>query len=89
MRSEEYKKKLMQYFKKNLAKGYTVESLKWALIKQGYPRVSVDITMAELHKELAKTAPVFKENPRIKYEVMDFPDSETTKKPFWKRIFGL
>ncbi|HIG51952.1 TPA: hypothetical protein EYQ19_00795, partial [Candidatus Pacearchaeota archaeon] len=28
-------KELMDYFRKNLEKGYSVESLKWALVSQG------------------------------------------------------
>ena len=30
------KEQLAEYFKRNLKKGYTADSLKWALINQGY-----------------------------------------------------
>lgn len=90
MRSEEYKNKLTEYFKKNLRKGYTEESLRWALINQGYSRAMVETAIERAHKELAEEAPVLREKPVIKYEVFDEDDKPVEiKKPFWKRIFGL
>ena len=85
-----YRKKLVDYFKKNLAKGYTSESLKWALIKQGYSRAIILGAIEQVHKELAEGAPILKEKPRIKYEIIDENNKPITlKKPFWKRILGL
>lgn len=84
-----YKKNLVNYFKKNLAKGYTIESLKWALINQGYSRIEVDRAIEQANKELASEAPVLKEKPVIKYEIIDEDDKPIEiKKPWWKRIFG-
>lgn len=85
-----YRKKIVNYLKKNLKKGYTTESLGWALIMQGYSRTSVERAIKELNKELARKAPVLKEEPVIKYEVVDEKDRPIKiKKSFWKRIFGL
>jgi len=90
MGESEHKKKLVNYFKKNLSKGYTLESLKWALINQGYSRVAVENAILEVHKELAGSAPIFKEKPRIKYEIIGEDNKPIMiQKPFWKRIFGL
>jgi len=90
MEKTDYRKKLVNYFKKNLKKGYTTESLKWALISQGYSRTAVETAIEELNKELARQAPVLKEKPVIKYEIIDENDQPiTVKKPFWKRFFGL
>jgi lipid II:glycine glycyltransferase (peptidoglycan interpeptide bridge formation enzyme) len=90
MEGETYLKKLVDYLKKNLKKGYTLESLKWGLIGQGYSRTAVERAIDELNKELAKKAPVLKEKPTIKYEIIDENDKPVTiKKSFWKRIFGL
>ncbi len=90
MRTEEYKNRLTEYFKKNLKKGYTEESLKWALINQGYSRTMIDSALERTHKELAEEAPVLKEKPTIKYEVLDENDKPVEiKRPWWKRIFGL
>jgi hypothetical protein len=90
MRSEEYKNKLTEYFKKNLKKGYTEESLKWALVNQGYSRSMIGSALERTHKELAEEAPILKEKPTIKYELLDENDEPVEiKKPWWKRIFGL
>lgn len=89
MRRNEYKKKLVDYFLKNLKKGYTDESLKWALVNQGYSRTVVDEALKEAHMELAARAPILKEKPKINYEVLDDNDNPiSVKKPWWKRLFG-
>ena len=89
MRESEYIAKLTEYFKKNLKKGYTADSLKWALIGQGYSRTAVEKAMVQSQKELAKEAPVLKEKPQIKYEIVDENNNSIeVKKPWWKRIFG-
>ena len=85
----DYRKKLVEYIKKNLGKGYTSESLKWALIKQGYSRILVEDALETAHKELAEKAPILKEKPKISYEIIDEYDQPVViKKPWWKRIFG-
>ncbi len=90
MRREEYKDKLTEYFKKNLRKGYTEESLRWALINQGYSRSIIDAALERTHKELAEEAPVIKEKPIIKYEILDENDKPLEiKKPWWKKLFGF
>ncbi|MBI2045003.1 hypothetical protein HYT23_03020 [Candidatus Pacearchaeota archaeon] len=89
MRRNEYKQKLVDYMKKNLKKGYTEDSLKFALIKQGYSRVIVEEAIKDANLSLAAEAPVLKEKPSITYEVMDENNQPVeAKKPWWKRIFG-
>jgi hypothetical protein len=81
---------LVNYLKKNLTKGYTFESLKWALINQGYSKTIIERAIAQAHKELAEKAPVLKERPRIKYEIIDENDNPITiKKSFFKKILGF
>lgn len=83
-------KNLISYFKKNLSKGYTLDSLRWALINQGYSRVAIERAIMQVNKELAEKAPILKEKPIIKYEIIDEYDNPITiKKPFWRRFFGL
>jgi hypothetical protein len=90
MRTEDYKNKFTEYFKKNLKKGYTEESLRWALVNQGYSRTLIDAALERTHKELAEEAPILKEKPVINYEVLDENDKPVeVKRPWWKRIFGL
>ncbi|MGD9275737.1 MAG: hypothetical protein PVJ67_01035 [Candidatus Pacearchaeota archaeon] len=89
MREEDYKKKLAEYLRKNISKGYTIDSLKWALINQGYSRTIVTRAINEFNKTLAEKAPILKEKPVIKYEVYDENNKPINfKKNWWKRIFG-
>ena len=86
---KDYRRQLVDYFKKNLTKGYTIDSLKWALINQGYSRIAIETAIKQLNKELAEKAPILKEKPIIKYEIIDENDNPITiKKPWWKRVFG-
>jgi len=86
----DYRKNVIEYFKKNLMKGYTPKTLKWALIKQGYSRYVIEAALEKAQKEMAQKAPILKEKPKIKYEILDENNNPITiKKPFWKRIFGL
>lgn len=90
MRENNYRKQLVDYFKKNLSKIYTPDALKLALINQGYLRTAVERALEQAHKELAEEAPKFKEKPRIKYEIIDEDDKPITiKKSFWRKILGL
>ena len=86
---EDYKKQLVNYFKKNLSKGYTPDSLKYALINQGYSRAVVERAIEQAHRELAEKAPIFKEKPKIKYEIFGKNNKPITiKKSWWKKIFS-
>lgn len=88
MESIDYMKRIIIYLKSNLKKGYTIESLKWALVKQGYSRSLIDRAIAETTKELAQAAPILKEKPVIKYEIIDENNKPIEiKTPWWKRIF--
>ena len=90
MMEDVYRKKIIEYMQKNLKKGYTLESLKWALIGQGYSRTSVEFGVQELNKELARKAPLLKEKPVIKHEIIGENDEPITiKTRWWKRMFGL
>ena len=83
----DYKRNVVDYFKKNLSKGYTPETLKWALINQGYSRTIVEMALEIAQKELAVKAPVLKEKPVIKYEIIDENNNPVAfKKPWWKGI---
>ncbi|MBS3076137.1 hypothetical protein J4481_00140 [Candidatus Pacearchaeota archaeon] len=82
-------RKLVIYFKKNLEKGYTEESLKVALMNQGYSRTMIERAAEQLHQDLARTAPILKDKPIIKHYIIDENDQPITiKKPFWKKVFG-
>jgi phage tail protein X len=89
MEDDSPKRKVINYFKKNLKKGYTADSLKWALIRQGYVRTLVEHAIEQANKELAEDAPVLKEKPKIKYEIIDEYDKPVEiKKSWWQRLLG-
>ena len=89
MRLSNSERKIAEYFKKNLKKGYTIDSLKWALINQGYSRMIVEDAIKQANKELAEKAPILKEKPVIRHEIIDEQDNPIEiKKPWWKRMFG-
>lgn len=86
-RKEDYSNKIVAYIKINLKKGYTKESLKWALVNQGHSRSEVVKALENVESELASEAPIIKTNPEITYESEPMPVLEE-KKSFWQRLFG-
>lgn len=81
---------LSDYIRKNLKKGYTKESLRWALVSQGHSKLEVEKAIKKVDEDLANEAPVLKTKPEIKYEVILQEDNnkKEEKKSFWKRFFG-
>ena len=85
-------RKIADYIKRNIGKGYTTESLKWALINQRYSRFEVDKGMELATKEMADQAPKLSQKPIIKYEAMDGDEVIASSPPqvsWWKRLLGL
>ncbi len=90
MYEESYIKQLADYIRKNLSKGYTMDSLRIALKNQDYSKLSIDRAINIVNEEMAKKAPKIKEKPVIRYEVIEerpVEDEEKPKKGFLKRIF--
>jgi len=76
---------LVVYIEKNIKKGYTLDSLRFSLIKQGYSKISVENAIDFANKKLAQKIPPLKEKPSISYKVLEDENSvEPKKKPFWK-----
>jgi len=95
MRRLDYKQQLVDYFIRNLeSKKYTADSLKFALINQGYSRVAVSQAYNEAIKQIAEKAPVLKEKPVIKHEVYDMNNNLIKMKKMgffekmWNRLRG-
>lgn len=87
MQEENYIQQLANYIKKNLVKGYTIDSLKIALEKQEYSRISIEKAIKLANEQLAASAPIMKEKPLIKYEIVgEEVEKETEKKGFWQKI---
>ena len=85
---------LADHIKRNLAKGYNQDTLRFSLMSQGYSRITVDTAIERAHKELASTIPLVKEKPQITYKIINQDNQpiktievSSEKKPWWKRIF--
>ena len=92
MRRLDNKRELVDYFKKNLSKNYTADSLKFALVKQGYSRAAIDQAIEQANKELAENAPKLpKEKPVITYEVYDQNNNPINVEPFtfWEKVVNF
>ena len=94
MSEKTHRRKLVEYFKKNIKKGYTSESLKWALIQQGYSRTDVERAIDLANKEMKESDEKIKkdkEKPKIKYEIYgadNKPIKIRSRDPFfWKNFF--
>jgi hypothetical protein len=85
MRKLDSKHQLVNYFINNVKKGYTVDSLKFALLRQGYSRTSVEQSLDEANKIMSEKAPVIKESSQATYEITDEPKP---RKSFWRWLFG-
>jgi hypothetical protein len=70
MTDDSYKIRLIDYLKKNLKKSYPVDTLRIALINQGYSRSAIDEALKDAMNELAKEAPAIKEKPQIEHEII-------------------
>jgi hypothetical protein len=84
-----YKRKIIDYLKKNAKKGYPFATLRFALINQGYLRTMIDESIGQAIKEMAKEAPVLKEKPQIEHEVVIEEQPVEKKKSWLRRLFGL
>lgn len=78
---------LIEYIKKNFAKGYNQDSLKFALIKQGYSRVTIEKALEQANKEIAETAPRIVREERPEITITEEPIQP--KKSWFKRLFGM
>ncbi len=88
--AENYMKKLVEYFKKNLKKGYTADTLRFALVEQGYSKIAVQQALEKATKQLAEKAPLLKEKPVIKYQIIGEDNRPVKiKKSFLKRLFEV
>ncbi len=82
---KDYTQQIAEYIRKNLAKGYTLDSLRFSLKTQGYSRISVENAIDIVNRQLAEKAPLLREKPQIIYKT---DPREEEKKGFWQRLFG-
>jgi len=82
--SKDYIIQLAEYIKKNLSKGYTLDSLKVSLMNQGYSRIAINNAIDYLNNEMAKKAPPMIEKPQINYKI--YPEKTPEKESFFKKF---
>ena len=87
---EDHINNLVEYIKKNMAKGYNPDSLRWALISQGNSKMEVDKALAVAQKEIAKQAPQSSSQiePQITLNTEDIQPSVQESQSFWKKLFS-
>ena len=59
VREKDYIQQLANYVKKNLVKGYSLDSLRWALVRQGRNRTEVEKAIMLAQEQMAAAAPRF------------------------------
>lgn len=84
-RPEDHIQQIADYVKKNLSKGYTLDSLKFSLMSQGYSRISVEKAIEVANQQLAQQAPILKEKPQITYRTI--PETNIQEEGFFKKLF--
>ncbi len=79
---------LADYIKKNIAKGYTADSLKFSLINQGYGRTAVERAIDTANQQLAAEAPKMIEKPQITYTALGNGAAKKEEPGFFKRLWA-
>ena len=79
---------LLDYFGKNMKKGYKLEDLRIILIQQGYLRSDIDRAIAIIKEKTKKVQEEKEERERKEKEVVEIVDEPVEKRGFFKRFFG-
>jgi len=80
---------LVEYAKKNLQKGYTRDSLKWALVNQGHSKMEVEKALAQASAEYEKERirqPI--SSPAAAPIAQAIEVEPEQSRSFWKKVFG-
>ena len=79
---------LLDYFSKNLKKGYKLEDLRIILIKQGYLRSDIDRVIEIIKAKTKKAEEERLRREREEKEVIEVIEEPVKKKGFFSRLFG-
>ena len=79
---------LLDYFDKNLKKGYKFEDLRIILTQQGYLRSDIDRAMTIIKEKTKKAQEEKEAKEKREKEVVEIIDEPMKKKGFFSRIFG-
>lgn len=83
---KKYMDEITEYMRKNLAKGYKKESLKWTLISQGYSKVEVEKAAQIAEMEIAKQLSKAEEKPVITRTVEPLTADDMPKQSFFSKV---
>ncbi|MFA4952906.1 MAG: hypothetical protein WC584_01670 [Candidatus Pacearchaeota archaeon] len=79
---------LLDYFDKNMKKGYKLEDLKIILVQQGYLRSDIDRVIEIIRQKTKKVQEEKEEREKKEKEVVEIVEEQIRKKGFFSRIFG-
>ena len=79
---------LLDYFDKNMKKGYKLDDLRIILIQQGYLRSDIDRVLEIIKEKTKKVQKEKEEKERRGKEIIEIVDKPIKKKGFFERIFG-
>ena len=82
---------LVDYMRRNLAKGYKVADLRWTLVSQGYSKIEIDKAMNIINQEQSVEDNRKQEIEEATKKMMEESKPELIKeekKGFFSRLFG-
>ncbi len=92
MRKTPHLRTILEYFEKNLKKGYKIDALKYVLLNQGYSKVEIAEAIKIIEEKTKKEKEEVKKEEERKLKMQIQEDlkqvNEQQKKGFWGRFFG-
>lgn len=92
VRSTPHLRTILDYFEKNLKKGYKIDALKYVLLNQGYSKVEIAEAIKIIEEKTKKEQEAVKkeEERQLKMQVQEEVKQATQqqKKGFFRRLFG-
>lgn len=85
---KKYQGHILDYIKRNLAKGYSKESLKWTLVKQGNSKVEVEKAIEQAEMEISREKARSIEKPIITQSVEPLTQEQMPKQSFLGKVKG-
>ncbi|MFH1365611.1 MAG: hypothetical protein ABIH28_03445 [archaeon] len=92
VRNTPHLREILNYFEKNLKKGYKIDALKYVLLNQGYSKTELTeaIKIIEEKTKRDQEAARKEEERKLRMQVQEEVKQATQqqKKGFWGRMFG-
>jgi len=81
---------LVDYMRRNLAKGYKISDLRWTLVSQGYSRIEIDKALNMINQEQAEEEKRKAQIEEATKKMFTTPPEviKEEKKGFFGRLFG-